>query len=97
MQTFDAVEAASDPRSRGEDLGVEVWDGQLVLRVDGVGQRYAESMAFQTDDAEAQFPLLVAMSENYTVRYPGGANYTMSTGFRRSQGHSKLGCHSFPN
>jgi hypothetical protein len=79
MQTFDAEEAASDPGSKRGDMIAREWDAVLVLNLDGLGAFYAESIAFQgTDDAAALQAVVV--SDNYTLRYPGGAFYTMSTG-----------------
>lgn len=61
-----------------------------MMDVGGFGHIYAESMAFQTDDAGEQLSLAsdehaIVVSDNYTVRYPGGAFYTMSTGLVSSK------------
>lgn len=79
MQTFDADEAASDPGSKSGDVIASTWDAVLALNLDGLGAFYAESIAFQDTDDAAELQAVV-VSDSYTVRYPGGAFYTMSTG-----------------
>jgi hypothetical protein len=87
MQTFDADEASSDARSKSGNLPVDAWGEQQanMLNVDGFGQIYAESMALPIKDGANHLSLTseehgFVVSNNYTVQYPGGAFYTMSTG-----------------
>ena len=87
IQTFDADGASSDASSKSGNLRADAWGQQQanLLNVDGFRQIYAESLALPTGDATDQ-PFLTSeenafvVSDNYTVRYPGGAFYTMSTG-----------------
>lgn len=87
MLTFDTDGASSDARSKSGNLRADAWGQQQanMLNVDGFGQIYAESLALFTKDAADQLFLTseenaFVVSDNYTVRYPGGAFYTMSTG-----------------
>ena len=87
FQTFDAEQASSDFGGRGQDIQADEWGAQQanILNLDGFGHYYAESMVLQSRNAQnvslVSEEHAIVVSDNYTVQYPGGAFYTMSTGF----------------
>lgn len=87
---WSETRAAENSESKGnETVPASRFTSSEILNLDGDAWYYGQSLTLRSDEGDDD-PLVindqaVAVSFNLTAGFPGGASYTLDTGFVRSQ------------